>query len=150
MTAAMIEPIKECRQFNEGTIRMCTALERLGKSSVGIVFGLPGILFSLSRQNHISRKAIKEIRKALDKCPNTCVGQEHEASCMLEITDEIRTVRDNYLHMYHLMVKINMLPASLSEKTEKILQDWDELVTDVTIGSDMEVRFLLSQISQAV
>lgn len=148
--ATAIEPMKRCKEFNDGIIRMTRSLNRLKSSYSGLLFSLPRILFILIHQNRLSKKSLKEIRQLMNRCQKNCLGVDHEASCMTTIIDAARDIRDNYLSLHSSMSKTDIIPKVMQYNTEKILNDWDELVTDMTIGSDMEIRSLLFQIAEAV
>jgi hypothetical protein len=140
---------KQCREFNRELVRNLLELSRMRGQKIGVLFGLPGIVFAVIKQNLESQKVLRRIREAFDRCRLDCTGKDNEAACMKMLTDLAVETRDRYAGIEENASYIPVIRTILKKTIRNTLIDWDDLVEDLTIGSDPEIRDLLSKIAQA-
>jgi len=83
---------------------------------------------------------IRKLRKTFSICKVEC----SEPKCMK--VDRVKLIRDNYIIFDEEMSKIPVMNFFVGGLVEKTLAAWDDLVEDMTIGSDTEFRDLIMQI----
>lgn len=140
---------QQCRQFNQELVQNLLELSKMRAHRIGVLFGLPGIVFAVARQNRGSQKIIHRVRETFDRCQWDCTGSEDEAGCMKMLADLAAETRDRYANLEENAAHVPIVRTLLGRSIRNTLIDWDDLVEDLTIGSDPEIRDLLAKIAQA-
>jgi hypothetical protein len=89
-----------------------------------------------------NKAIIQQIRDTFNQCVN-------EAACMKMILDISIETRDKYFELRQSAAKIPVIEKLIGTTIEDTLMQWDDLVEDLTIGSDPDIRATLLQISAA-
>jgi hypothetical protein len=140
---------QQCREFNQELVQNLMELSKMRAHRIWVLFGLPGIVFAVARQNRASQKIIQRVRETFDRCQWGCIGSEDEAGCMKMLTGLVSETRDRYANLEENAAHVPIVRTLLGRSIRNTLIDWDDLVEDLTIGSDPEIRDLLSKIAQA-
>ncbi|MCF8092863.1 MAG: hypothetical protein K9K21_12505 [Desulfotignum sp.] len=90
-----------------------------------------------------NKAIILQIRDTFNQCAN-------EAACMKMILDISIETRDKYFELRRSAAKIPVIEKLIGTIIEDTLMQWDDLVEDLTIASDPDIRAALLQISAAV
>lgn len=140
---------QQCNRFNRELVLDMVELSRMRAQKIGILFGLPGIVFAVLKHNRDSRKIIKKIREGFHRCTCDCTGKDYEAACMKMLTDLASDIRDHYYNLNRSAAKVKLVHKILGKGIQDTLIEWDDLVEDLTIGSDQDIRSLLAKIASA-
>jgi hypothetical protein len=140
---------RQCREFNQELMRNLLELSRMRAQRIGVLFGLPGIVFAVIKQNRASRKIIRKVRETFDRCRLDCNGTNDEAGCMKMLTDLAVETRDRYSSLEEHASRVPIARTLLGNPIRNTLIDWDDLVEDLAVGSDPDIRDMLVKIAQA-
>ncbi|CAN2039012.1 conserved hypothetical protein [Candidatus Magnetomoraceae bacterium gMMP-15] len=129
-----------CNRFSnelEQTIHQITNKNRF------FLLTMPGLLFRFFQHRMQSHKTLFAIRTALEFCNTSC----KDASCLDNIYEDAKAIRDKYYEIFKqtsgqsIFFLFNMM-------IKDTLSDWDDLVEDCVIGSDKEIRSMISDIAE--
>lgn len=143
---------QQCDEFNHELIRIIADLDRLRTQRIGILFGFPSIALAVLKHNRDSRKIIDEIKAAFFRC--RCSGNKDIRRLSDQVWKEMlglaTETRDHYCSLNDSAYRISVIRFLLCKAVHDTLIDWDDLVEDLTISSDMECRDIMLRICQSV
>lgn len=89
-----------------------------------------------------SRAVLRDTYTLLAQCKTNCV----DAKCLSPLYEDVKGLRNTYLDLY------NFIPSTgkysyLHKMIEKDLTAWDDLVEDLAINTDQEIRGLVEKIA---
>ncbi|MFO7760021.1 MAG: hypothetical protein R6V20_00195 [Desulfobia sp.] len=112
--------------------------------SMKLYFILPWLYYHYIFLFYLNRRAIREVRKLMEECIDTCDG-----NCQVELCKNAKKTRNSLWKLYNLLPKKRIF-SPLRSNLEKIFYDWDDIVEDSTLGQDQEFRDLISELSARV
>jgi hypothetical protein len=104
------------------------------------------------KHNRDSQKIIDEIKAAFHRC--RCSGNKDIRRLSVQVWEELlglaTEARDHYYSLNESASRIPVIRFLLCKALQDTLIDWDDLVEDLTISSDMECRDIIARICQNV
>jgi hypothetical protein len=139
---------KQCHKLNHELARIIVDLNRMRAQKIGILLGLPGAAFTILRCSRTSLNIIDEIKAAFLRC--RCDGNRDIRGLSVQIGEKMLDLateaRDHYCNLNGSASRIPIIQVLLCKSIQDTLIDWDDLVTDLVLWSDIECRDILSKI----
>jgi len=105
---------------------------------------IPVLYIKIPWMLYRSSRALKKIREKFERCSSSC-----GASCLDEIIEKVKPVRDSMVFIFEKMNRIKLL-APLRSFVESAVIDWDDFVEDCTVASDPEIRNMICSIADGL
>jgi hypothetical protein len=143
---------QQCNKFNHELAQIIAGLDRMRAQKIGILLGLPGMVFAVLKHSRDSQNIIDEIKAAFFRC--RCDGNKNIRDLSIQIGEKLLDLateaRDQYCSLNESASRIAVIRFLLCKAVQNTLIDWDDLVEDLTISSDMECRDIMLRFCQSV
>ncbi|GEB79238.1 hypothetical protein DDE01_06530 [Desulfovibrio desulfuricans] len=104
------------------------------------------LVYHIFHMERRSRKSVTALRSIFAECKSSC---EHSCTCASDVLGAAREMRNSFRLLLINMEKVPT-PLFVQRRILAIEDDWDNLVEDLAIASDEEIKTMAGQLAHFI